>query len=230
MLAGGIGGTSGDILMHSLDTVKTRQQGDPHFPPKYTTMSDTYAKIFRQEGIRKGLYGGIEAAMLGSFPGTVVFFGTYEYCKRHLLDYGVNPSISFLIGGTFEHHLHAPVAFSDAFQVSWQILLHLLYMFPPKSSKLAYSSRDVTRTLSSTLDTITAQPGTQQRRSHGLKDWEHFTQDTRQPSFETCHFLPSNLHFMNKSKDSRRAGLVVTTSASGLRLSRPLPLAGWPVL
>jgi len=99
MLAGGIGGTSGDILMHSLDTVKTRQQGDPHFPPKYTTLSDSYIKIFRQEGIRKGLYGGIEAAMLGSFPGTVVFFGAYEYCKRHLIDYGVNPSASYLAAG-----------------------------------------------------------------------------------------------------------------------------------
>ena len=85
--------------MHSLDTVKTRQQGDPHFPPKYTTLSGSYATIFRQEGIRKGLYGGLGAAMLGSFPGTVIFFGTYEYCKRHLLDYGVNPSLSYLAGG-----------------------------------------------------------------------------------------------------------------------------------
>ena len=75
MLAGGIGGTSGDILMHSLDTVKTRQQGDPHFPPKYISLSDSYVKIFRQEGVKRGLYGGFTAAMLGSFPGTVIFFG-----------------------------------------------------------------------------------------------------------------------------------------------------------
>jgi Mitochondrial carrier protein len=100
MLAGGIGGTSGDLLMHSLDTVKTRQQGDPHFPPKYTSMSGSYLKIFRQEGLRRGLYGGVTAAMLGSFPGTVIFFGTYEYCKRHMLDRGINPSISYLTGGT----------------------------------------------------------------------------------------------------------------------------------
>jgi transmembrane carrier protein len=107
MLAGGIGGTTGDILMHSLDTVKTRQQADPHFPPKYSTMLETYAKIFRQEGIRKGLYGGVEAAMLGSFPGTVVFFGAYEYCKRHLIDYGINPSISYLAAGSFDLYTHA---------------------------------------------------------------------------------------------------------------------------
>jgi hypothetical protein len=101
MLAGGIGGTSGDLLMHSLDTVKTRQQGDPHFPPKYTSMSGSYLKIFRQEGLRRGLYGGVTAAMLGSFPGTVVFFGTYEYCKRQMLDRGINPSLSYLTGGMF---------------------------------------------------------------------------------------------------------------------------------
>ena len=105
MLAGGIGGTSGDILMHSLDTVKTRQQGDPHFPPKYTTLSDSYVKIFRQEGLRRGLYGGFTAAMLGSFPGTVVFFGTYEYCKRNLLDRGYNPSLTFLASGRDTHLL-----------------------------------------------------------------------------------------------------------------------------
>ncbi|KAK2734960.1 hypothetical protein FQN57_001395 [Myotisia sp. PD_48] len=99
MLAGGIGGTSGDMLMHSLDTVKTRQQGDPHFPPRYSSMSSSYATIFRQEGIRRGLYGGVIPALLGSFPGTVIFFGTYEYSKRWLLDSGVNPSLSYLAGG-----------------------------------------------------------------------------------------------------------------------------------
>ncbi|EEP81522.1 conserved hypothetical protein [Uncinocarpus reesii 1704] len=99
MLAGGIGGTSGDMLMHSLDTVKTRQQGDPHIPPKYTSMSSSYATIFRQEGVRRGLYSGVTPALLGSFPGTVIFFGTYEYSKRHMLDAGINPSISYLSGG-----------------------------------------------------------------------------------------------------------------------------------
>ncbi|KIX04080.1 uncharacterized protein Z518_07633 [Rhinocladiella mackenziei CBS 650.93] len=99
MLAGGIGGTSGDILMHSLDTVKTRQQGDPHFPPKYSSLSDSYVKIFRQEGIRRGLYGGFTAAMLGSFPGTVIFFGSYEYFKRNMLDRDINPSVAYLSSG-----------------------------------------------------------------------------------------------------------------------------------
>ena len=91
--------------MHSLDTVKTRQQGDPHLPPKYTSLSNSYATIFRQEGVRRGLYGGFGAMMIGSFPGTFMFFGTYEWCKRRMLDYGVNAPLSYLASGT----LNVPV-------------------------------------------------------------------------------------------------------------------------
>jgi hypothetical protein len=101
MIAGGLGGTTGDLLMHSLDTVKTRQQGDPHFPPKYTKLSSSYSTIWRQEGIRRGLYGGWLPAMLGSFPGTIIFFGTYEYTKRHMIDYGITPQVAYLSSGMF---------------------------------------------------------------------------------------------------------------------------------
>lgn len=100
MIAGGIGGTTGDLLMHSLDTVKTRQQGDPHIPPKYTTLASSYSTIFRQEGIRRGLYGGWFPAMMGSFPGTIIFFGTYEVSKRHLIDWGCNHPLAYLTSGT----------------------------------------------------------------------------------------------------------------------------------
>lgn len=100
-MAGGIGGSSGDMLMHSLDTVKTRQQGDPTFPPKYTSMTSSYATIYRQEGFCRGLYSGVTPAFLGSFPGTVIFFGVYEFTKRLMLDSGINPSLAYLSGGFF---------------------------------------------------------------------------------------------------------------------------------
>ena len=99
MLAGGLGGSSGDMLMHSIDTVKTRQQGDPHMPPKYGSLTSAYWKIFRQEGFRRGLYSGVTPAFLGSFPGTIIFFGTYEYSKRHLIDAGLHNSLAYLAGG-----------------------------------------------------------------------------------------------------------------------------------
>lgn len=104
MIAGGIGGSTGDLLMHSLDTVKTRQQGDPHVPSRYTSLGQSYYTIWRQEGIRRGLYGGWIPALGGSFPGTVMFFGTYEWSKRFLLDHGVQQHISYLAAGTATHH------------------------------------------------------------------------------------------------------------------------------
>jgi hypothetical protein len=110
MLAGGIGGTTGDMLMHSLDTVKTRQQGDPHMPPKYTSMGNTYYTIWRQEGFRKGLYGGVQPAFLGSFAGTVCFFGAYEWSKRTMIDMGVAPSVSYFTAGMLHVRLLYPVA------------------------------------------------------------------------------------------------------------------------
>ncbi|KAF2821221.1 mitochondrial carrier protein [Ophiobolus disseminans] len=108
MLAGGIGGTTGDMLMHSLDTVKTRQQGDPHMPPKYTSMGNTYWTIWRQEGFRKGLYGGVKPAFLGSFSGTVCFFGAYEWSKRTMIDMGIAPSVSYFAAGLFADLAAAP--------------------------------------------------------------------------------------------------------------------------
>lgn len=101
MLAGGIGGLMGDMLMHSLDTVKTRQQGDPHMPPKYTSMGNTYYTIWRQEGVRRGLYSGVTPAFLGSFSGTTLFFGAYEWSKRRMIDAGINPSVSYFTAGQY---------------------------------------------------------------------------------------------------------------------------------
>ncbi|PNH58992.1 hypothetical protein VD0002_g8547 [Verticillium dahliae] len=99
MIAGGIGGSTGDMLMHSLDTVKTRQQGDPHVPPKYNSLTTSYYTIWRQEGVRRGLYGGWKPALGGSFPGTMLFFGTYEWSKRVLIDGGVPHHLAYFSAG-----------------------------------------------------------------------------------------------------------------------------------
>lgn len=99
VLAGGIGGIIGDSSMHSLDTVKTRQQGAP-MTPKYKNMTTAYRTIFLEEGIARGLYGGYFAAMLGSFPSAAIFFGTYEWCKRKMIgDLGFNDTVSHLSAG-----------------------------------------------------------------------------------------------------------------------------------
>ncbi|CDO93711.1 unnamed protein product [Kluyveromyces dobzhanskii CBS 2104] len=99
MLAGGIGGAIGDSAMHSLDTVKTRQQGAPS-TPKYKNMISAYRTIFVEEGLRKGLYGGYSGAMLGSFPSAAIFFATYELTKRQMIDeWEINETFSHLTSG-----------------------------------------------------------------------------------------------------------------------------------
>ncbi|KAL9028100.1 MAG: hypothetical protein Q9196_003483 [Gyalolechia fulgens] len=147
MLAGGAGGTSGDILMHSIDTVKTRQQGDPHVPSKYTSLSSSYLKIFRQEGIRRGLYSGVTPAFLGSFPGTLIFFGCYEYSKRHLIDGGVHSSLAYLASG-FIADLAASVVYVPSEVLKTRLQLQGRYNNPFFNSGYNYrSTLHATRTI-----------------------------------------------------------------------------------
>ncbi|EGW30725.1 uncharacterized protein SPAPADRAFT_62583, partial [Spathaspora passalidarum NRRL Y-27907] len=99
MLAGGFGGMVGDTSMHSLDTVKTRQQGFP-FNKKYKNMIPAYRTILKEEGFFRGLYGGYTPAILGSLPSTAAFFGTYEYTKRQMIHtLHMNETVSYFIAG-----------------------------------------------------------------------------------------------------------------------------------
>lgn len=84
--------------MHSVDTVKTRQQGAP-LVPKYLNMASAYRAIFREEGILRGLYAGVTPAILGSIPATAIFFGTYEFSKRNLIEMGTNQTVAPLVAG-----------------------------------------------------------------------------------------------------------------------------------
>ncbi|KAI9715039.1 MAG: hypothetical protein M1828_001075 [Chrysothrix sp. TS-e1954] len=108
-LAGGIGGLTGDMLMHSLDTVKTRQQGDPHRPPRYHSLGNTYLTILKEEGVPRGLYGGVTPAAIGSFGGTCLFFGSYEWSKRWMLEAGLAPSLAYLNAGLFADLVASPL-------------------------------------------------------------------------------------------------------------------------
>lgn len=98
-IAGGLGGGIGDTAMHSLDTVKTRQQGAPR-SGKYRSMLSAYRTIFVEEGVRRGLYGGYCAAMLGSLPSAALFFSTYEYSKKKMIDdWQINETTTHLTAG-----------------------------------------------------------------------------------------------------------------------------------
>lgn len=69
LLAGGIAGTTVDLTLFPLDTLKTRLQSSEGF--------------FASGGFR-GIYRGIGSAALGSAPGAAFFFCTYETTKTFL--------------------------------------------------------------------------------------------------------------------------------------------------
>lgn len=69
LLAGGVAGTTVDLTLFPLDTLKTRLQSSEGF--------------FASGGF-KGIYRGVGSAALGSAPGAAFFFCTYEATKSAL--------------------------------------------------------------------------------------------------------------------------------------------------
>ncbi|KAF8174255.1 mitochondrial carrier domain-containing protein [Pholiota molesta] len=69
LLAGGIAGTSVDLLFFPIDTIKTRLQA---------------SQGFRAAGGFSGIYKGVGSVVVGSAPGAAAFFSTYEAMKNNL--------------------------------------------------------------------------------------------------------------------------------------------------
>lgn len=75
LVAGGCAGTSVDVALHPLDTLRTRLQSEAGFV---------------KSGGFRGMYKGILSAALGSAPGAAVFFSTYETIKQVTKKYSGN--------------------------------------------------------------------------------------------------------------------------------------------
>ncbi|CAK7244249.1 MAG: S-adenosylmethionine transporter [Sporothrix thermara] len=71
LLAGAVAGTSVDLSLFPLDTLKTRLQAGP-------------GKFWASGGF-SGIYRGVGSAVVGSAPGAALFFVTYESVK-HAVD------------------------------------------------------------------------------------------------------------------------------------------------
>lgn len=71
LLSGGIAGTTVDVALYPLDTIKTRLQSP---------------QGFLKAGGFSGVYKGLSAAAVGSAPGAALFFSTYEMSKQILHD------------------------------------------------------------------------------------------------------------------------------------------------
>jgi len=71
LLAGGLAGTTVDLALFPIDTLKTRLQSP---------------NGFLAAGGFRGVYRGVMAAAAGSAPGAALFFGTYETMKPVIAD------------------------------------------------------------------------------------------------------------------------------------------------
>ena len=78
MLGSAVSGLVARVPCHGLDTLKARvQQGSSG------GVLGTLSTLLRVEGV-KGLYRGFGVAMVGSLPGSCLYFTTYEVVKGHL--------------------------------------------------------------------------------------------------------------------------------------------------
>jgi solute carrier family 25 S-adenosylmethionine transporter 26 len=78
LMAGGLAGTTVDITLYPIDTLKTRLQSPQGF--------------IKSGGFR-GVYNGIGAAAIGSAPGAALFFSVYEYLKEYINNNDNGPGI-----------------------------------------------------------------------------------------------------------------------------------------
>ena len=65
---------------------------------KYTGIMPSFSIILKEEGLR-GLFGGFTASVLGSLFGQTLYFGCYEIVKRRMIDYNINPEMSYFVAG-----------------------------------------------------------------------------------------------------------------------------------
>jgi solute carrier family 25 (mitochondrial S-adenosylmethionine transporter), member 26 len=82
LLAGAVAGTTVDLSLFPLDTLKTRLQSSAGFFPS---------------GGFRGIYRGIGSAVVGSAPGAAFFFCTYESVKAM---YGKDTAVSHMLAGS----------------------------------------------------------------------------------------------------------------------------------
>ncbi|KAL7543684.1 hypothetical protein ACHAXR_012982 [Thalassiosira sp. AJA248-18] len=93
LVAGGLAGTSVDLALFPIDTLKTRLQS-PHG--------------FLAAGGFRGVYRGVMAAAAGSSPGAALFFGTYETMKptianlqnHYFGESGSSPALTHMIAAS----------------------------------------------------------------------------------------------------------------------------------
>ena len=94
LISGGIAGTTVDIALYPLDTIKTRLQAP---------------QGFLKAGGFRGVYTGLSAAAAGSAPGAALFFSTYEMSKQILNNRNSSSSSGYQLPQPATHMIAASI-------------------------------------------------------------------------------------------------------------------------
>jgi hypothetical protein len=138
---------------------------------------------------------------MGSFPGTLIFFGVYEFTKRKMLDAGINANVAYLSGGKEPSSvgLYSQDTHDVVMQVSLQIWRLRSFMFLRRLRRPVYSFRAAIITLISNPDTITALLQMLSAQSFVKKGFLRFSMATRLRFSAISHSLPCNSPSMSKN-------------------------------
>lgn len=87
LICGGIAGTTVDVALFPLDTIKTRLQS---------------SQGFLKSGGLTGVYRGLSITAVGSAPGAAMFFSSYEMSKQKLLSSypSLHPTVVHMIAAS----------------------------------------------------------------------------------------------------------------------------------
>src|SRR4051812_43036234 len=88
LLSGALAGTTVDLSLYPLDTLKTRLQSSTGF-----LASGGFA----------GVYRGVGSEIIGSAPGAALFFCTYEYTKSFLASRRLTKAVGSDWAAPIEH-------------------------------------------------------------------------------------------------------------------------------
>ncbi|KAL9131465.1 MAG: hypothetical protein Q9217_000613 [Psora testacea] len=92
LAAGGVGGVCAVVVGHPFDLVKVRMQTAEK--GVYTGAIDVVRKTVAREGLRKGLYAGVSAPLVGVTPMFAVSFWGYDVGKKLVRSFSPNTSPS----------------------------------------------------------------------------------------------------------------------------------------
>ena len=98
-ISGLFAGAFAKSITHPIDTIKAKIQVHTEQAKIFQVLSSTY----NSEGL-KGIYRGLPVSVVGSIPGTMLYFGAYEYAKKKLLllsNFSQSEFLMYFIGGMF---------------------------------------------------------------------------------------------------------------------------------